>query len=83
MRAYELGRAYQNFHQTLCGAYLNIHQTLCGHFKTLIGYWKRIILPSVFNQSSNYLISIVLPHSFKYQFTSLFQYQQWKTKMFM
>ena len=59
-----------------------MHLVCSGHFKTLIGYWKRILLPSVFDESSNYLISIVLPLSFKYQFTSLIQYQDRKTKMF-
>jgi hypothetical protein len=59
-----------------------MHLVCSGHFKTLISYWERILLPGVFYESSNYLISIVLPHSFKYQFSPLIQYSQWKTKMF-
>ncbi len=59
-----------------------MHLVCSGHFKTLVTYWERILLPGVFDQSSNYLISIVLPHSFKYQFMPLIQYSQWKTKMF-
>ncbi|CAM4823140.1 unnamed protein product [Rotaria magnacalcarata] len=59
-----------------------MHLVCSGHFKTLITYWERILLPGVFDQGSNYLISIILPHSFKYQFMPLIQYHQWKTKMF-
>ncbi|CAF1397064.1 unnamed protein product [Adineta steineri] len=59
-----------------------MHLVCSGHFKTLITYWERILLPGVFDQSSNYIISVVLPHSFKYQFIPLVQYSQWKTKMF-
>ncbi|CAF1523301.1 unnamed protein product, partial [Adineta steineri] len=58
-----------------------MHLVCSGHFKTLITYWERILLPGVFDQGSNYLISIILPHSFKYQFMPLIQYHQWKTKM--
>ncbi|CAF1199868.1 unnamed protein product [Rotaria sordida] len=59
-----------------------MHLVCSGHFKTLITYWEKILLPGVFEQSSNYLISIALPHSFRYQFSPLVQYRQWKTKMF-
>ncbi|CAF3381159.1 unnamed protein product, partial [Rotaria socialis] len=59
-----------------------MHLVCSGHFKTLITYWEKNLLPGVFDQSSNYLISIILPHSFRYQFIPLVQYSQWKTKMF-
>ncbi|CAF3874880.1 unnamed protein product [Rotaria sp. Silwood1] len=59
-----------------------MHLVCSGHFKIVITYWEKILLPGVFEQSSNYLISITLPHSFKYQFSPLVQYSQWKTKMF-
>ncbi|CAF4288787.1 unnamed protein product, partial [Didymodactylos carnosus] len=58
------------------------HLVCSGHFKTLVTYWERILLPGVFDQSSNYLLSVVLPHSFAYQSMPLVQYGQWKTKMF-
>ena len=53
-----------------------------GHMKTLLNYWKNCMLANVFDQSSTYLMSVVLPHSFGYQFMPLSQYHQWKTKMF-
>lgn len=59
-----------------------MHLTCSGHMKTLLNYWKNSMLPSVFNQSSTYLVSMILPHSFGYQFTPLNQFHQWKTKIF-
>ena len=59
-----------------------MHLVCSGHFKTLIRYWERTLLPAVVDQGSDYLMSIVLPHSFKYQFIPLLQYAQWKTRMF-
>ena len=59
-----------------------MHLVCSGHMKTLLSYWKNLLLPGVFDQGSNYLLSIVLPHSFGYQFSPISQYSLWKTKMF-
>ena len=59
-----------------------MHLVCSGHMKTLVTKWKNILFPTVFDQGSNYLLSVVLPHSFGYQFMPLVQYPQWKTKMF-
>ena len=59
-----------------------MHLVCSGHFKTLINYWNNLLLPHVFDQGSVYLMSITLPHSFKYQFMPLNQFIVWKTKMF-
>ncbi|CAF4124476.1 unnamed protein product [Rotaria sp. Silwood2] len=59
-----------------------MHLVCSGHFKTLVTYWEKILLPGVFDQASDYLMCVILPHSFRYQFTPLAQYSQWKTKMF-
>ncbi|CAF1662633.1 unnamed protein product, partial [Didymodactylos carnosus] len=59
-----------------------MHLTCSGHFKTLINYWNNLLLPQVFAEGSNYLLTVTLPHSFNYQFMPLVQYSQWKTKMF-
>ena len=59
-----------------------MHLVCSGHFKTLITYWDHLLLPHVFEQGSNFILSITLPHSFKYQFMPLTQYANWKTKMF-
>ncbi|CAF2846948.1 unnamed protein product [Rotaria sp. Silwood2] len=59
-----------------------MHLVCSGHFKTLIIYWNQLLLPDVFEQASNFLLSVTLPHSFKYQFMPLTQFTNWKTKMF-
>ena len=59
-----------------------MHLVCSGHFKTLINYWNNLLLPHVFEQASNYLLSITLPNSFGYQFMPLVQFTNWKTKMF-
>lgn len=59
-----------------------MHLVCSGHVKTLIGYWHKMLLPSVFIQASDYVTSIILPHSFNYQFSPLLLYGTWKTKMF-
>ncbi|CAF2605787.1 unnamed protein product [Rotaria sp. Silwood2] len=59
-----------------------MHLVCSGHFKTLIVYWNQLLLPDVFEQASNFLLSITLPHSFGYQFMPLVQFAKWKTKMF-
>ncbi|CAF3399224.1 unnamed protein product [Rotaria socialis] len=59
-----------------------MHLVCSGHFKTLIIYWNQLLLPDVFEQASNFLLSITLPHSFGYQFVSIIQFANWKTKMF-
>ncbi|CAF1385158.1 unnamed protein product [Didymodactylos carnosus] len=59
-----------------------MHLICSGHVKTLIGYWHKMLLPRVFMEASDYLISIVLPHCFNYQFMSLMDYNHWKTKLF-
>lgn len=59
-----------------------MHLVCGGHFKTLINYWSNLLLRHVFEQASNYLSSITLPHSFGYQFMPLIQFMSWKTKMF-
>ncbi|CAF1508664.1 unnamed protein product [Didymodactylos carnosus] len=37
-----------------------MHLVCSGHFKTLITYWERILLPGVFDQGSNYLYDFLL-----------------------
>lgn len=59
-----------------------MHLACSGHMKTLISYWHKMLLPRVFSEASDYLISIVLPHCFKYQFMPLVDYINWKTKLF-
>ena len=59
-----------------------MHLVCSGHIKTLIGYWNRMLLPSVFGEAAAYLSSVILPHRFNYQFPSLLLYNTWKTKMF-
>lgn len=59
-----------------------MHLVCSGHMKTLLTYWKNHMLSNVFDRSSNYLVSVILPHSFGYQFMPLIQFHQWKTKMF-
>ena len=59
-----------------------MHLVCSGHTKTLLSYWKNILLPGVFDEGSAYVPSIVLPHCFGYQFTPVSQCSQWKTKMF-
>ena len=59
-----------------------MHLVCSGHFRTLVTYWEKFLLPAIFDQCSNYLVSILLPHSFRYQFIPLTYYSQWKTKMF-
>ncbi|CAF4521090.1 unnamed protein product [Didymodactylos carnosus] len=59
-----------------------MHLVCSGHFKTLVTYWESLLLPGVLDQGSNYLLSVVLPHCFGYQFMPLIHYSQWKTKMF-
>jgi hypothetical protein len=59
-----------------------MHLVCSGHFKTLITYWNNLLLPNVFEQASNFLSSVTLPHSFGYQFMPLTQFTNWKTKMF-
>jgi hypothetical protein len=59
-----------------------MHLVCSGHFKTLINYWNKLLLPNVFDQASKFLSSITLPHSFGYQFMPLLQFTNWKTKMF-
>jgi hypothetical protein len=59
-----------------------MHLVCSGHFKTLVTYWSNLLLPSVFEQASNFVLSITLPHSFGYQFMPLNWFTKWKTKMF-
>jgi hypothetical protein len=59
-----------------------MHLVCSGHFKTLINYWSHLLLPHVFEQASNFLLSVTLPHSFGYQFMPLIHFTNWKTKMF-
>lgn len=64
----------------ICADYM--HLVCSGHFKTLVNYWSNLLLPNVFEQASNYLSSITLPHSFGYQFMPLTEFNNWKTKYF-
>ena len=59
-----------------------MHLVCSGHFKTLINYWNHLLFSSVFGQASNFVSSIILPHSFRYQLLPLTQFVNWKTKMF-
>ncbi|CAF3426754.1 unnamed protein product, partial [Rotaria sp. Silwood2] len=59
-----------------------MHLVCSGHMKTLIGYWHKMLLPRVFIEASDYLMSITLPHCFNHQFMPLVDYNNWKTKYY-
>lgn len=59
-----------------------MHLSCSGHVKTLIGYWHKMLLPRVFQEASDYLTSIILPHNFNHQLMPLLDYSNWKTKYF-
>jgi hypothetical protein len=59
-----------------------MHLACSGHMKTLIQYWHKMLLPRVFNEASDYLTSITLPHNFNHQLMPLTDHNNWKTKFF-
>ena len=59
-----------------------MHLVARGHMKWLMGRWNNMFTRDVFEVGSEYLSTIILPHSFKYQSWPLFQYSSWKTKFF-
>ena len=59
-----------------------MHLVAGGHMKWLMGRWDHMFTRDVFDAGSEYLSTIILPHSFKYQPWPLFQYSSWKTKYF-
>ena len=58
-----------------------MHLVCSGHMKNLIHCWNNLLLPNVFEQASNFLVSVTLPHSFGYQFLPLTQFTTWKKNM--
>ncbi|CAF1510553.1 unnamed protein product, partial [Didymodactylos carnosus] len=48
-----------------------MHLVCAGHFKTLINYWNNLFIPDVFDHGSRFLLTVILPHSFNYQFLPL------------
>ena len=61
--------------------YDSMHLVYHGHVKTLLYSWQQMFSKDVFTNGSLFLSKIVLPHSFKYQFTSLSDFSSWKAKM--
>ena len=59
-----------------------MHLVAGGHMKWLLGRWDNMFACDVFEAGSEYLSTIILPHSFKYQPWPLFQYSSWKPKFF-
>ncbi|CAF4632531.1 unnamed protein product, partial [Didymodactylos carnosus] len=48
-----------------------MHLVCAEHFKTLINYWNNLFIPDVFDHGSRFLLTVILPHSFNYQFLPL------------
>jgi hypothetical protein len=61
--------------------YDSMHLVYHGHVKTLLYSWKNMFSKDIFTNGSLFLSKVVLPHSFKYQFTSLSDFSNWKAKM--
>ncbi|CAF1941891.1 unnamed protein product [Rotaria magnacalcarata] len=51
--------------------YDSMHLIYHGHVKTLLKSWREMFSKDVFENGSVFLSNIILPHSFKYQFSSL------------
>jgi hypothetical protein len=61
--------------------YDSMHLVYHGHMKTLMNAWMQMFAKNVFTNGSILLSKVILPHNFKYQFSSLSHFSHWKAKM--
>ena len=61
--------------------YDSMHLVCHGHVKTLLKSWREMFPKELFDNGLTLLSRVVLPHSFKYQFSAMIDFSNWKAKV--